>query len=131
MTVKKKAAPKYDLTQPTVTVALKHPFLHGATQVRSITLRTACYVADMEEMDEATGLQERFTRLVSALSDVERNGKGIPHTVLSEKLRAIDFITLRNVAGDIMIPDEEDESAADEPKKSGETIHAIGGTSQQ
>ena len=130
----KKEPSKFDLTKPTATVVLKHPFLHGSKQIREITLRTAAYTADVEEMDDAEGEKAKITRLISSLSDVDQDGKGIPHAVLSEKLRFSDYSKLAGLAGEILAEDDlpEIEGKEVDPKKgSAENIRAIGGTSQQ
>lgn len=134
---KKKPQAAVDFSKPTVVVALRFPFMYGTRQVREIALRTEAYVADIEEMDseEENETNRRTLRLIATLSDIDRNGKGIPHTVLSEKLRSSDYMRLAAVAGEILSPDEPEveqaEGEADPKEGSAETLRAIGGTSQR
>lgn len=109
--------------------------MHGKRQVREIALRTAAYLSDIEEMDSEpeNETNKRTCRLIAALSDVDMNGKGIPHTVLSEKLRSGDYMKLATVAGEILSPEDDEPEVEEEadPKELVGTSQKTGGISQQ
>lgn len=124
-----------DFSQSSVTVTLKKPFMWGSQQVRSITMRTCALVKDLEEMDAEPENEKtaRYVRFIAALTDVDQNGKGIPHKTLGDNLSTRDYLNLVLYAGEIMMPDDEEE--ADPKEKSSQekvtTLRATGGTSQQ
>lgn len=138
MTKKKKQKPQelVDFEQPTYTVRLRFPFMWGQRRVEELVLRTAAYCSDLQEMDEAgdNATNEQSVRLIAALTDVDRNGKGIPYPILAKNLRTTDLLRIGPVTGQILSAGEdevvEDEDGeTDEKKDNVAPLRATGGTS--
>lgn len=128
-----------NFAEPTVTVKLRFPFLSGAKKIDAVTMRTACFCADLEEMDEGGGDNEKMMRLIASLTDVDQNGRGIPFRTIEKYLRSQDLLKLGPYAGEILsggesAEDDEDEGEKevdeDAPPKKAVALRATGGSTQ-